>query len=77
LIKNLFVLFKIIHGVFIPTCTICEKKITIPFKAIIGGPILDVCESCLVKYGGKKIEVTDVHKIIIHTDLIRAIEIKS
>jgi hypothetical protein len=76
MIRDLFVFFKIIHGVFISVCTICERKVTIPLKALIGGTVIDVCENCLTNYNGKRIEVTEVDKIIVHTGLIRSIQIK-
>jgi len=63
-------------GVFISTCAICYKKVTVLSKAIIGGTVIDLCEDCLIKYKGKKIDITEVDKIIIHTDLIRSFEIK-
>lgn len=52
-----------------------RKKVVIPSKVIIGGFVIEVCEDCLKKYDGKKIEVTDVDKIIKHTDLIKVISI--
>jgi len=48
-----------------PKCTICEKETAVLDKANVGGPIIDVCPSCL-KYG-KKIEITEKDKIIVNT----------
>ena len=53
-------------GELMPKCTICEKETAVLDKAIIGGPIVDVCPSCL-KYG-KKIEITEEDKIIVHSN---------
>ena len=49
-------------------CTICEKRIAVPFKAMIDGMVLDVCEDCL-KYG-KRVETTEVDRILGHCSLI-------
>ena len=53
---------------------ICEKKIAVPFKANIGGSIVDVCDGCL-KYG-KRTDSVEVERMTIHIPLIRSIEIK-
>jgi hypothetical protein len=42
---------------------ICGNKIVVKLKAIVGGPILDVCGDFITKHECKKIEVTDVDKI--------------
>jgi ribosome-binding protein aMBF1 (putative translation factor) len=52
---------------------ICEKKLSVPFKAKIGGGILDVCNDCL-KYG-KKTDIIEVERITLHTPIISIIEI--
>jgi len=62
MIKNLFVLCIIINSVLMSTCTICGEKISVPNKAIVGGPIIDVCNECLTRYSCKKIEITDGDK---------------
>lgn len=54
---------------------ICEKEIAVGIKAIVGGPIIDICSECLTKYECKKIEVTDVYKINNHLDLIEVVNI--
>jgi ribosome-binding protein aMBF1 (putative translation factor) len=54
--------------VSIQTCDICDKKVAIGIKAMVDGLILDVCEDC-IKYG-KKIEVTNIEKIMRHCRLI-------
>jgi ribosome-binding protein aMBF1 (putative translation factor) len=48
-----------------PKCMICEKERAVLEKAIIGGPIVDVCPGCL-NYG-KKVDITEVDKIIVHS----------
>jgi hypothetical protein len=76
--KNLFFNSKILYknkGALIPVCMIYGNKIAVKFKAIVGGPILDVCEDCLKKHECKKIEVTDVYKILRLTYLRRIINI--
>ncbi len=52
---------------------ICEKKISVPLKAKIGGSIVDVCTDCL-KYG-KKTDSVEMERITNHIPLIRVIEI--
>lgn len=49
----------------IPQCDICLKRISVPFKAIVGGPFLEVCDECL-KFG-ERVEITDIDKIMIHS----------
>ncbi len=44
-----------------PTCDICEKRISVPLKAFIGGMILGVCDDCL-KYG-ERVKITEVDRI--------------
>ena len=48
-----------------PKCLICGKLRAVLDKVIAGGPIIDVCPSC-VKYG-KKVDVTELDKIIVHS----------
>jgi len=55
-------------------CTICENKISVPIKAWVDGMILDICDDCL-KYG-KRIEITDVDRILDHCCLIESIWIE-
>jgi len=57
-----------------PTCTICEKRISVPIKALIGGTIIGVCEDCL-KYG-ERVEITEIDKLG-HNCMFRCIWIES
>jgi ribosome-binding protein aMBF1 (putative translation factor) len=52
---------------------ICEKKLSVPFKAKIDGCIVDVCNDCL-KYG-KKIDVIEAERMTPHFSITRFIEI--
>jgi hypothetical protein len=55
-------------------CFICQKRTSVLNHAVIGGTVVEVCDECL-KYG-KKIECTDVDKMILHTSLIEVINIE-
>jgi len=49
-----------------PKCTICDRETAVLDKVNVGGPIIEVCKSCLIY--GKKIGITEEDKIIVHSN---------